>query len=312
LRMSSSKPIELLLVEDDLAAEPLLSEVLIEIDENRQWCNWRTTSIVHVEQLADALDCLRNDCFDVVLLNLSLPDSPALLDTFHQVNDLARAAAVIVLADEEDANLVNLLLREGAQDVFLKSELDGALLAHSLRYAIQRQHRITMLGLSPFEDVLTGALTRGCFLRLGRHYVELSRLTHLPLLLASIEIPEIARETAEGHEARDLLLLRTAEMLGSAFEPPVLVGRVGQSRFGLLTAGLTETTLEALLNRVALDIENVAREWERPSGRVRFSVAPVHQDANLQGASLDQMLGQDGSDFSESTHTRAKTAMLAD
>jgi DNA-binding NarL/FixJ family response regulator len=309
--MSSSKPIKLLLVEDDLAGEPLLAEVLIEIDENRQWCNWRTTSIVHVEQLADALDCLRNDCFDVVLLNLSLPDSPMLLDAFHRVNDFARAAAVIVLADEEDANLADLLLREGAQDVLLKSELDGAMLACSLRSAIQRQHRITKLGISPFEDI-TGALTRRCFLRLGAHYVELSRLTQLPLLLASIEISEIARETAEGREARELLLLGAAEVLGSAFEPPALVGRVGQSRFALLTAGLSETTLEALLNRAALDIENAAREWERPSGTVRFSVAPVHQHSNLQDASLDQMLGQDGSDFAESTHTRAKTAMLAD
>jgi DNA-binding NarL/FixJ family response regulator len=304
--MSSSKPIKLLLVEDDLAAEPLLSEVLIEIDENRQWCNWRTTSVVHVEQLADALDCLRNDCFDVVLLNLSLPDSPVLVDTFHRVNDFARAAAVIVLADEEDANLANLLLREGAQDVLLKFELDGELLARSLRSAIQRQHRITKFGISPFEDI-TRALTRRCFLRLGAHYVELSRLTHLPLLLASIEISEIAGGTAKGHEARDLLLLRAAEVLGSAFEPPALVGRVDRSRFALLTAGLTETTLDALLNRAALDIENVAREWERPCGTVRFSVAQI-----CQGISLDQMLGQDGSDFAESTHTRAKTAMLAD
>ena len=309
--MSSSKPIKLLLVEDDLAGEPLLSEVLIEIDENRQWCNWRTTSVVHVEQLADALDCLRNDCFDVVLLNLSLPDSPVLLDTFHQINDFARAAAVIVLADEEDANLADLLLREGAQDVLLKSDMDGAMLACSLRSAIQRQHRITKLGISPFEDI-TGALTRRCFLRLGAHYVELSRMTHLPLLLASIEISGIRRETAEDHEARDLLLLGAAEVLGSAFEPPALVGRVDRSRFALLTAGLTETTLEALLNRAALDIENVAREWERPSSKVRFSVALVRQDANLHDASLDKMLGQDGSDFAENTHTRAKTAMLAD
>jgi PleD family two-component response regulator len=310
--MSSSKPIKLLLVEDDLAGEQLFSEALIEIDENRQWCNWRTTSVVHVEQLADALDCLRNDCFDVVLLNLSLPDSPVLLNTFRRVNDFARAAAVIVLADEEDANLANLLLREGAQDVLLKSDMDGAMLARGLRYAIQRQHRITLLGLSPFEDILTGVHTRRCFLHLGARYIGLSRMAHIPLLLASIEISEMASETAEGHEARDLLLLGAAEVLGSTFEPPALVGRVGQSRFGLLTAGLTETTLEALLNRAALDIEYVAREWERPSGTVRFSVAPVHQDANLPDASLDQMLGQDGSDFAENTHTRAKTAMLAD
>jgi len=68
--------LRILLVEDDFDDEQLLGEALIEIQENRQWCNWRTANIVQVEQLADAIDCLRRDKFDVVLLNLSLPDSP--------------------------------------------------------------------------------------------------------------------------------------------------------------------------------------------------------------------------------------------
>ena len=52
---------KLLVVEDDLEDEQLLCEALIEIEENRQWCNWRSASIVQVDQLADALDCLRRE-----------------------------------------------------------------------------------------------------------------------------------------------------------------------------------------------------------------------------------------------------------
>jgi CheY-like chemotaxis protein len=298
---------KVLLVEDDLEHEQLLSEVLIEIEQNRQWCNWRTASVVQVEQLGDALDCLRADCFDIVLLNLSLPDSPVLLDTFQQVNDCARGAPIIVLADEEDANLANLLLREGAQDVLLKSELECAQLARSLRYAIERQHRVAMMERSPFPDDLTEAVTRPCFLCIGAHYMQFSRLTRVPLLLASIEISEPAKETLEGREARDLLLLRTAEVLGSAFEPPALIGRVGRNRFSLMTTGFTETTLEAMLNRAALAIEDAAGVDGRRSGTVRFAVAEIHPDV-----SLDEMLGQDGSEFAEAAHRRAKTVMLAD
>jgi CheY-like chemotaxis protein len=305
--MSTSKPLKVLLVEDDLDHEQLLSEVLIEMDENRQWCNWRTASVVHVEQLADALDCLRDDCFDVVLLNLTLPDSPVLLDSFRKVNARARGAPIIVLADEEDPSLANLLLREGAQDVLLKSDLECAPLARSLRYAIARQHRVAMLESSHFEDDLTGTLTRPCFLCLGSHYVQLTRLTRIPLLLASIEISELPPETVEHREALELLLLRATEVLGSAFGPPALIGRIGRNRFGLMTAGLTETTLEALLNRAALAIESAARGTEWPFGTVRFSTAQIQQDVNL-----DEMLGQDGNEFAESAHTRAKTAMLAD
>ena len=298
--MSNSKPLKLLLVEDDLEDEYLLSEALAEIEENRQWSNWLAASVVPVEQLADALDCLRGDWFDVVLLNLSLPDSPVLLDTFHQVNDCARGAPIIVLADHEDASLANLLLREGAQDVLLKSELDCAPLARSLRYAIERQHGIAMRGPSHFEDDLTGTLTRPSFLSIGMHYVQFSRLTRVPLLLASIEISELPKEAAQEREARDLLLLRTAEVLASAFEPPALIGRVGQNRFSLMTAGLTETTLDAMLNRAALAIEE-------PSGTVRYSVAELREDV-----SLEEMLGQDGNEFAEGAHRRTKTVMLAD
>ena len=183
--MSDPKTLKLLLVEDDLEDEQLLSEALIEIEENRQWCNWRTSSIVHVEQLADAVDCLNRDWFDVVLLNLSLPDSPALLDSFLEANAHARGTPIVVLADHEDENLANRLLREGAQDVVLKSELECSLLAHSLRYAVERQRRTANLRSSPFVDNLTGTLTRQGFLTIAAHCAQLSRHTGKVLIMAA-------------------------------------------------------------------------------------------------------------------------------
>lgn len=139
--MPDPRILRILLVEDDFDDEQLLGEALIEIQENRQWCNWRTANIVQVEQLADAIDCLRRDKFDVVLLNLSLPDSPTLLASFLDVHANADGAPIVVLADEVDENLANRLLREGAQDVLVKAELECAPLARSIRYAVERQRR---------------------------------------------------------------------------------------------------------------------------------------------------------------------------
>jgi DNA-binding NarL/FixJ family response regulator len=298
---------KVLLVEDNLEEEQLLTEVLIEMEENRRWCNWRNASVVHVEQLADALKCLSESRFDVVLLNLTLPDSPALLDSFHKVNDGACGAPIIILADEDDPNLAHLLLREGAQDVLLKSEMETAPFARSLRYALERQRAVAMLAPSRFDDNLTATATRPYFLCLGAHYVQFGRLTSFPLLLASVEIPEASEETPADRETRDLVLLRAGEVLASAFQPPALIGRVGRNRFALMTAGFTETTLEALLNRAALDIQNADRQYFDCSGAVRFTIAQIRGDVDL-----DQMLGRDGDEFAESAHRRAKTAMLAD
>jgi two-component system, cell cycle response regulator len=139
--------LKILLVEDDLEDEDLLAEAFLEIEENRQWCNWRSATIVQVGQLADAIDCLRQAClrhdtFDVALLNLSLPDSPTLLDSFLEIRANAHGVPIVVLADEADENLANRLLREGAQDVLVKTELECTLLARSIRYAVERQRRV--------------------------------------------------------------------------------------------------------------------------------------------------------------------------
>jgi DNA-binding NarL/FixJ family response regulator len=136
------KVIKLLIVEDDLEDEQLLCEALLEIEENRLWSNWRSSSIVAVDQLSDAAACLRNQAFDAVLLNLSLPDSPSLLDSFLNIRAAAGAAPILVLADVPDDYLANHLLREGAQDILIKSELDCAPLARAIRYAIERQRRL--------------------------------------------------------------------------------------------------------------------------------------------------------------------------
>ncbi len=139
--MRTSKILKLLIVEDSLEDEELLCDALLEIEENRLWSNWQSSSIVPADRLSDALDCLRHDTFDAILLNLSLPDSPALLDSFQDVTAAAEGAPVLVLADEPDENLANRLLRDGAQDVLVKSEIECAPLARAIRYAIERQRR---------------------------------------------------------------------------------------------------------------------------------------------------------------------------
>jgi DNA-binding NarL/FixJ family response regulator len=147
-------------VEDSLEDEQLLCEALLEIEENRLWCNWRRSSILLVDRLSDALECLQRDSFDAVLLNLSLPDSSTLLDSFLEISAGAAAVPILVLADEADENLANRLLRAGAQDVLLKSEIECAPLAHAIRYAIERQRRLSAARASAFVDELTGVLPR--------------------------------------------------------------------------------------------------------------------------------------------------------
>jgi PleD family two-component response regulator len=268
-----SRTLNLLLVEDDLEDEHLLCDALLEIEENRLWSNWRTSSVAPVDRLADALDCLRTHSFDAVLLNLSLPDSPSLLHSFLDVSAGAGSAPILVLADEPDENLANRLLREGAQDVLVKAEVECAPLARAIRYAIERQRRTAAERISAFFDRLTGVLTRDAFLTVAAH-------GRPGELLALIDVQA-------DRDSREPLLIQAAEVLRNAFEAHAFVGRWDQNRFCVITSGLTETKVRSILQRAA---DAVA---------IQFSVSPINSPH------LEETLG-------DSLRLRAKTAMLAD
>jgi len=299
--VADSKNLNLLVVEDDLEDEQLLCEALIEIEENRQWCNWRGASIVQVDQLADALDCLRQQQFDAVLLNLSLPDSPALWDTFVEAHACAQGAPIIVLADEEDENLANCLVRSGAEDVLLKSELECGLLARSIRYAVERRRR--SLADPALTGDLTGVLTRPGFGFVAPHFLRLAFSSHIDTYFAILNIADLPAETSEDREARELFLMRAADVLQDALPAPALIGRLEKCSFALILAGLGSRDAEALVARAAGEIEDVLQRLV--AATVSFS---VHQLADVE--SLETML--DDSQRERESLCHAKPVMLAD
>lgn len=299
--MADSKNLNLLVVEDDLEDEQLLCEALIEIEENRQWCNWRGASIVQVDQLADALDCLRQQQFDAVLLNLSLPDSPALWDTFVEAHACAEGAPIIILADEEDENLANCLIRSGAEDVLLKSELECGLLARSIRYAVERRRR--NLADPALTGDATGVLDRPGFSFVAPHFLRLAFSNHIDTHLAILDIRDLPAETSEEREARELFLMRAADVLQDTLPAPVLIGRLEKTSFALILAGMGSRDAEALVARAAGEIEDILQPVV--TATVSFS---VHELADLE--SLETMLN-DGQGERESLWP-AKPVMLAD
>jgi DNA-binding response OmpR family regulator len=246
----ASRIIQLLLVEDNPEDEKLISEALIEIEESRQWCNWRSSSRVPVDRLADALNCLGRLSFDAILLNLSLPDSPSLLDSFLDVMACAGSVPVLILADEPDENLANRLLREGAQDFLVKAELDCVPFARAIRYSIERQRWASAARASAFVDQLTGVLTRDAFLHVAscRGTVE------------SVALAEISADL----QALDPLLIQAAEALRGVLDPPSVVGRWDRRRFCVLGS-------QPALDRASTEL---------PEGLLRFSTARLEDLLN--------------------------------
>ena len=75
--------------------------------------------------------------FDVILLDLGLPDSEG-LETFSAIHQQAPKIPVVVLSGRQDEELAIRTVREGAQDYLVKGQINGALLVRSLRYSVER------------------------------------------------------------------------------------------------------------------------------------------------------------------------------
>jgi PAS domain S-box-containing protein len=127
----ADSPVHLLLVEDNPADARLLQTLLAEAPSPRRF-RW-----THVERLSLALERLRAEPLDVVLLDLSLPDSHG-LDTFTRLRPHALCLPVVVVTSLDDEALALQAMQEGAQDYLVKGRVDGELLARTLRYAFER------------------------------------------------------------------------------------------------------------------------------------------------------------------------------
>jgi signal transduction histidine kinase len=95
--------------------------------------------VTHVERIAEALRQLRSESFDVMLLDLSLPDAHG-LEPIDQVCSAAPHLPVLALTGLDDETLAVRAVQEGAQDYLIKGQLEsGQLLARAIRYAIERK-----------------------------------------------------------------------------------------------------------------------------------------------------------------------------
>jgi two-component system cell cycle sensor histidine kinase/response regulator CckA len=129
----SNAQLTILLVEDNPADARLIQRFFAQ----RHGAGVR---VEHAETLASALTLLSQDggAFDVILLDLTLPDSES-LGTLRAVEAHAPEMPVVVLSGLADEELALQAVREGAQDYLVKGHIDAELLTRSVRYAVERQ-----------------------------------------------------------------------------------------------------------------------------------------------------------------------------
>ncbi|AKG23688.1 hybrid sensor histidine kinase/response regulator [Calothrix sp. 336/3] len=134
--MVSECSVKILLIEDNLAEARLLQEFL-------KQTKFSIFNLVHVQRLGDAFQQLHQYDFDVILLDLTLPDSEGLA-SLKPIFSLAPSIPVVVLTNNND-ELALEAVRQGAQDYLVKRQVNPEILVRSLRYAIERKQTLESL-----------------------------------------------------------------------------------------------------------------------------------------------------------------------
>ena len=118
--------------------------LLIEDDVDHAWLIKKdireaglASTILHASDLLAAKPLFRTEAFDVVLLDLNLPGN-TIEETLSTVMAWAAGTPVVVLTSVDDIQLGVKAISEGAQDYLVKLDITSAILARTLRYAIER------------------------------------------------------------------------------------------------------------------------------------------------------------------------------
>ena len=126
-----NKLIKVLLIENNPGDARLIQEMLKEVETAR-------FEVEYVDMLSTGSERLAKERFDVLLLDLGLPDSSG-IETLERALTQAPEMPVVVLTGLADEMVGIKAVQRGAQDYLIKGSVDSNLLIRSIRYAIERK-----------------------------------------------------------------------------------------------------------------------------------------------------------------------------
>jgi diguanylate cyclase (GGDEF)-like protein len=232
------KPARVLLVEDDARAALELGEML-----HLVWS--RGLVVTHTRHVADAVQELADHGATCVLLDLH--DQPVLA-ALEELSAASPTTPIVVVADgDDDQDLGVALVRAGAQDFLVRSELNAPRLARAISYAVERKRGEAALALQALHDPLTALPNRALFLDRLRGALDRSRRTGAPVVVLFLDVDGFKQiNDTLGHSAGDRLLIELAERFRAMLRPMDTVARFGGDEFTFLFEGL-ESEEEAAL-----------------------------------------------------------------
>jgi PAS domain S-box-containing protein len=214
---------KVLLVEDNPPDARLLQEYLAEP-------GGEAYHLEHAEDLRSGLQCLEERQFDLLLLDLSLPDSHG-LETFTRAHECAPQLPIIVLSGLSDESVAISALHQGAQDYLVKGQVNAHLLVRAMRYAIERKRAEEALAKERdlFHSLLTNLPDRiyfkdeqSRFIRISRTVAEQFRISHPREAIGKTDFDFFAPEHAQAALADEQQVMASGQPMLNKVEKETL------------------------------------------------------------------------------------------
>jgi two-component system, cell cycle response regulator len=276
----SDKPIHVLLIEDNPGDTRLIRESFNDAGGG----NFELTC---ADTLAGGLACLAERAIDVILLDLSLPDSFG-LETIGRVQAKAPDMPIVVLTGHRDDTLSVTAVQAGAQDYLIKGEVEGNLLVRSLRYAIERQRMSMVLRSLSLIDELTGLYNRRAFLSLAVQQLKSAERLEQRMMLLFADLDDLKWINDNmGHSGGDLALKETAAILKKTFRGSDIIARLGGDEFVVLVMDTGGESADAMSERLTASLETYNSAGN--PYRLSMSIGVAHYDPALP-CTIDDLL----------------------
>jgi diguanylate cyclase (GGDEF)-like protein len=279
---------EVLLIEDNSTYAGLIHEMLAEASLTGS--RFPAFRLTRADRLETGLKRLAEGQFDVILLDLTLPDSDE-MNTFARVTEQAHDTPVVILTGLSDEGLAMQALQAGAQDYLIKGEIHQHPLPHALCYAIERHRLLRELKAQSLHDPLTGLYNRRGFFALAEQQLRLATRNRQDLLLIFADLDDLkAINDRGGHAAGDQALQEVAQALRATFRESDIVGRLAGDEFAVLAIGAGGHTAKFLAARLFqnLQMRNAQRDSQFP---LTLSLGAARYDS-AQPVSIDGLLAQ--------------------
>ena len=290
-----------LLVEDVPLLAKIAEQMLKKAPANRYSVTVKAT-------LAESIAALKSADFDVVLLDLNLPDSKELA-TLTAVVEVAPEVPIIVLTATHGHDIGFQAIKLGAQDFLVKGDFHYLTLDRAIIYSFERHRLQRTLRELAVIDELTGLYNRRGFNTLNPDIMQRARDSGGRGYLCYFDLDRFKQINDEfGHQKGDEALAEFAETLRGVYKKDALLVRLGGDEF--LAMGVEREPGDA--EKAVRTLEIVLSVRNRTTSRgfaLEASSGLAYFDRNAPGGMDALMAAADAALYSDKEARHARTGL---